>query len=552
MQIDTWNRNTTWGDPFEPGPEPAASQAPLNGPDATYSGHLECPCTDRVKKIIENTFATQIQGKCSTAVVTANECFSSISQIGITAASVLKNSTVSSTTLPGGCSVVMADAENATVFFNTEPGSACGGSSNSTGQLVGIASIVGGIKFGLQLDTALAGGVATITITGPADVWFGLGLGAQQMSDSPNAIIVGGNGTVWEQKLADQQAGEPLPMSLKVLSNTVSSGVRTVVVSRPFKGLTPKHYNFNPTAESVNFIGAIGRSPSFSYHRARGASALSLKALGVPTCICNTGKKGYITTDMNPAPQVFSKACAPEPYADLLANKNPTCFIETYAGGLKCCKSGNILLDKDQNPWADNKLTYYIKFRFWFEEYAPASSSTQKASHQNLVRFFHQTEQNAGEYDVVRAPEGTAPDDTVYQITAHFQVRDGVAMCNPRTSPHCAGASGSGIMLIYSSCHCHAPACISCELWNADTGELLCRQVPVFGESPAATPENPYDERGYIAIPPCLYGPESEGLYPPTYLSYDTNLTSIKKNNNTYGHYGEMAMWQMRGYQAYE
>ena len=34
---------------------------------------------------------------------------------------------------------------------------------------------------------------------------------------------------------------------------------------------------------------------------------------------------------------------------------------------------------------------------------------------------------------------------------------------------------------------------------------------------------------------------------PPTFLSFDTNLLSIKRNNNTNAHYGEMAMWQMRG-----
>ena len=56
----------------------------------------------------------------------------------------------------------------------------------------------------------------------------------------------------------------------------------------------------------------------------------------------------------------------------------------------------------------------------------------------------------------------------------------------------------------------------------------------------------------YIAIPPCLFGDESEGLYPPHYLSYDTNLTFIKWNNNTYEHYGEMDMWQMRGAQAWD
>ena len=44
-----------------------------------------------------------------------------------------------------------------------------------------------------------------------------------------------------------------------------------------------------------------------------------------------------------------------------------------------------------------------------------------------------------------------------------------------------------------------------------------------------------------------MWGPEEEGLVPPTFLSFDTNLLSIKRNNNTNAHYGEMAMWQMRG-----
>jgi len=285
---------------------------------------------------------------------------------------------------------------------------------------------------------------------------------------------------------------------------------------------------------------------------------VSLTAVDAHTCICSTGTKGFIHSDMNPNPAPFRGGrCPPEPHFDLAAKHNPTCTIEQYSGGLKCCTSGNILLNKDQNPWPDNKLTYYMKWRFYFQDYRPATPATADtpavpASHQNLVRFFKPTEGNAGEYDVVKAPAGTAPEDTIYQITAHFQTKDGVAMCNPRTSPHCAGAAGSGISLAYASCHCHAPSCISCELWNADTSELICRQVPTYGKSMAATASNKYDEIGYIAVPPCLYGDEDDGLFPPPYLAYDQNLTSIKKNNNTYGHYGEMAMWQMRGFQSYE
>lgn len=160
-----------------------------------------------------------------------------------------------------------------------------------------------------------------------------------------------------------------------------------------------------------------------------------------------------------------------------------------------------------------------MKFRFWYQDYVPASKPGAPASHENLVRFFKETEADAGEYDIVKASPGTKAEDAVYQITAHFTVRDGVAPCNPRTSPHCTGMHGAGIMLRYSSCHCHAPACISCELWNADTGKLVCRQTPVFGNSSTATHDNPYDEKGYIAIPPCLYGPTDEGLMAPIFLS---------------------------------
>mmetsp|Transcript_61932 Transcript_61932/g.170520 ORF Transcript_61932/g.170520 Transcript_61932/m.170520 type:complete len:229 (-) Transcript_61932:1106-1792(-) len=47
MQIDTWNRDNPSLE-FVAGPEPAASQAP---PGASYSGILECPCTDRISKV---------------------------------------------------------------------------------------------------------------------------------------------------------------------------------------------------------------------------------------------------------------------------------------------------------------------------------------------------------------------------------------------------------------------------------------------------------------------------------------------------------------------
>lgn len=122
---------------------------------------------------------------------------------------------------------------------------------------------------------------------------------------------------------------------------------------------------------------------------------MSLKVVGANTCICNTGEQAFIETDMNPYPQPFHKNCKPEPMGDLIALKNPTCTLEAYRGGLSCCKSHNILLDKDQNPWPDIKLTYFMKYRFWFQDFVPATPS-KPASHQNLVRFFKETEADAG------------------------------------------------------------------------------------------------------------------------------------------------------------
>jgi hypothetical protein len=86
------------------------------------------------------------------------------------------------------------------------------------------------------------------------------------------------------------------------------------------------------------------------------------------------------------------------------------------------------------------------------------------------------------------------------------------------------------------------------ELWNADTGKLICKQEAVYGsEVSGATGARRFDEKGYLALPPCVWGSASDGLEEPPLLTWDTNLTSIKKTNSTYAHTGEMALWQGRG-----
>jgi hypothetical protein len=318
----------------------------------------------------------------------------------------------------------------------------------------------------------------------------------------------------------------------------VKDGVREVVMTRTFAGKTPDHYTFDTKVSSIPVISASGLGPVYAYHgpKLRTGGSIDLSVLDSPTCICNAGKKGSI----NGIP--FNKNCLPEPKGDLVQQKNPTCWVDTYVGGQSCCHYGTVLLDADQKQ-PDELLHYQLKFRFYFQPYTEATL-TVPASHRNLLRMYYQTEAWSSEYDIPKCAPGTPPNECVHEITAHFQVKDMLKDCDIRKDPNCWGNTTGyeGINLIYAAGHCHAPSCISMELYNADTGMLLCSHDPVYGKS-----HEVFDELGYIAIPPCLWGSESEGLAPPTFLPYNANLTSIKRNNNTDGHYGEMASWQMRG-----
>ena len=215
----------------------------------------------------------------------------------------------------------------------------------------------------------------------------------------------------------------------------------------------------------------------------------------------------------------------PEPRGDLVRQKNPSCNIETYQGGQSCCHHKWVLLDANQTqPPGD--MSYYLKFRFYFQEY-----STQR----RMVRAYYQTEAYSGEYDVPKCAPGIPPEECIHSITAHWQVRDMV--------DHRYIGKSRGFELIYAAPHCHAPMCIDVELYNADTGDLLCHVDGIRGRGNSNVR---YDELDYIKLNPCLWG-QDRGLLRPEFLRWDTNLTSIKRCNSTNLHYGEMASWQMRG-----
>merc|ERR1712228_425389 len=96
---------------------------------------------------------------------------------------------------------------------------------------------------------------------------------------------------------------------------------------------------------------------------------------------------------------------------------------------------------------------------------------------------------------------------------------------------HPANATGIKFLTIHG--HCHAPTCILFELWNAYSNELLCRQAPVYGTSNSI-----FDEKGYITVPPCVFGDEADGLMPARTLPFGTRLYSMKRCKADTGHHG--------------
>jgi len=555
MQIDTRNRDGSMATPtdgFHPDPAlvPKAYAAPLTGPDAIYSGLLECPCTDRISKVIPGAYSLQSSGVCARTVVTSTECFKAADEVGLPTA----NRTFSQGAdpeQPPGCSLTAhgPGLSGQSIFFNTLQSSRakCGGDGSV--RLAGAASSL--VNLTVALDGSIPGGSATITITGPATVWFGVAFGATEMAQQPGAIIVDGEGEVAEYQLGDHVGGVKLATQVKVLSNRVEGDRRTVVLTRAFAGATSAHFSFNTTSDGVpiSWMNAVGSTATYSFHKLMSTSTLVLARLEVPSCVCadkivfgKTRAAMIYEHDDGTTEQTYSGGgCTNTTPTDLIPTRNPRCDGSTYVGGLSCCHHLWLLTDKEQRPRISNEtLKFRMKVRIWYQEYIPATS-TSPASHQLLFRMYHSI---AGEYDVVKNPTGIQTN--VFKFKARDMVRYGNVRTETFDTPY-PTANQTGIKLFYANGHCHAASCIEFSLFNDDTGELICKQVGRMGTDRHPQDDDRFNEAGYVRLYPCMWGDKGEGLPEPMFLSFDTNLRSVKVTNATYTHYGEMAHWQTRG-----
>ena len=527
---------------------------------AEYSGLLECPCTTRVRKVFTG-HTPRTQGICaaSTLIKGAEECFTASSLIYASSGfDVLGNNSVTDATEPLGCYVI-GTPKGYEVYYNNDTSSTaqCGDKSGRPTRSTGHESIVLGSNFfgpgskyvNVSLDLNERTKNATIVLTGPSDVWFGVGFDAKAMADTPYTNVVqppssiGKKAIITERRLANHAPGKILPSSknFDIISDVVKGEMRTVTIQRPLVGSDSEHYAFKVGASALNLIAAIGSTPTFAYHgNTRGGSALMLVEVGAPVCLCESEHEGGSINGLPWTSDCFNP--------NLIEQQNPSCDIRTYRGGMTCCHHHVHLLDANQNLPAKVD-EFYLKFRFYYEE-APIVVSDPAAT-KNVFFMFREVEFNHGEYDIPQCIPGTDPRECVHTLISNFQVKDTISDCKgDRSKWMCAPSYPSfpqsqEIDLIHVSGHCHAPSCLSMELINADTGQSICLVTPIYGNGG----DEVMNENGYVVgLPPCVWSNDpNDGLEKPLRLALDTNLTAIKKSNSTYFHYGVMSHFQMRG-----
>jgi hypothetical protein len=598
MQINT-NFNGS-GVPGGPMPKFSRDHAP---PDVPWNPILECPCTTRIVKQL-GSLSAQLSGSCAKLPIAAADCFAGASQaFGL--AAVAQNVSSNSAALTPGCTVARAAAggDSLVVTWNENRTSAvpCGsGATSAAGHTADLVDV--------RVAVDAAADLATITLSGPADVWFGVGFGATAMQDLPYVIVVeatGDKGVVSERKLADHAPGTALPASVTVVSSSVTAGVRTVVVTRKLAGATVDYYTFSLAHATIPFINAVGDTPTFQQHKQRATNTLRLvpTAATASSCLC-AGAEGTIDG------YALNANCVGEPASDLLSTNNPTCQVSTYVGGLACCRHGTFLLDADQEI-PDHVDNVFFRFRFYYEDLvvndtATASPTTHRNDSSSSSGGGSSNDNNNNNNNnnnkavVVKSKTTTTatPTRAIYHVEwagngcdsgisgpsphgcthIEFDVTpnaNATAKASPSPSPsqqqqqqqqqsfQSTFAAGS---MLATNCAMTSPQCMDRNKLGA-SGKIELVMASAHCHAPNCIrqelwdvdanellcevvpvhggSEQLYDEAGYLYAPPCLWGSD-EGLKAPPQLGVNTTMRMVTVFDNSYYHAGQMGIWQMK------
>ena len=174
----------------------------------------------------------------------------------------------------------------------------------------------------------------------------------------------------------------------------------------------------------------------------------------------------------------------------------------------------------------------FFSYRYYFQEYAPPTK-TAPASHHHLHHWVFLIDANVNDYEEDNAHYGH---QSIGRITANLTV----ATMGIEDTP----TKYKTLSPLVMTPHCHAPSCLREELWNTDTTPptLLCNVTVNYGKEANGNTTGIFNEKNYVAIPPCIFG-EQDGLLSPIKLTPETNIMAVKYFNNTFRHFGQMAQW---------
>lgn len=140
-----------------------------------------------MEKIVDG-YTTQQKGSCGSTVESVTECAHAAASAGLTPI-------VNTTGTGFGCRATLGANG-----WSLEVGSTGCGSASVASARDGMTELT---ATGVSVRVTLDGTNATITLSGNASAWFGVGFNAKSMLDLPYAIIVDGTGAVSERKMAN-------------------------------------------------------------------------------------------------------------------------------------------------------------------------------------------------------------------------------------------------------------------------------------------------------------------------------------------------------------
>ena len=127
-------------------------------------------------------------------------------------------------------------------------------------------------------------------------------------------------------------------------------------------GLTSEYFSLPTSPGALSIIAAVGNTPHIAYHKARTGASIMLLPRKAQSCVCEPTKTTYMTY-MNKSTEKYAVNCVDEPRGDMLrkgdgtgrAVPNAACNMETYNGGLHCCRVAHPFLRISRsNAWLVN------------------------------------------------------------------------------------------------------------------------------------------------------------------------------------------------------